>query len=120
MESASDQLGVIQLDWVFDKALPPVTGTNRNSVLSRDALLSLCWGTNSGFAMQWQLNGTNLLNATNQCYEVTHVQRQDAGHYVILVSSKLGVTNYNMGSVEVESLPEIKIPPAPNLSIFRG
>ncbi len=44
------------------------------------------------FSFQWQLNGTNILNATNLTYSITAVSSNDFGIYNLVASNTAGVT----------------------------
>ena len=47
------------------------------------------------FSYQWQLDGTNILSATNSALTLTNVQLADAGLYSLIVSNSFGtVTNF--------------------------
>jgi hypothetical protein len=112
MEAMGGQLGLIQLDWAFDIA-PPAFSTNADRGLPLGETLSLCWpGTNNpAFAFQWQRDGTDIPGATDICYVVTHVLKEHAGSYRVLVSSKSDASTNEMGFVKVESPPEIREQP---------
>jgi hypothetical protein len=55
---------------------------------------------------QWQLNGTNILNATNYLLLLTNVAFSDAGNYGCVVTNALGaVTNSNAFLTVLRSTP---------------
>ncbi|MFN7138672.1 MAG: LamG-like jellyroll fold domain-containing protein [Limisphaerales bacterium] len=62
---------------------------------------SVLVGGSAPLSYQWQLNGTNLLNATNQSLQITNVQLADAGSYLVTVSNGSGSTNSNPATLTV-------------------
>ena len=59
---------------------------------------------------QWQLNGTNILDATNADLTITNAQENDAGQYSALASNNLGSVSSRLASVAITPSPPIKSP----------
>ena len=120
LESPDGKVGLIQLDWAFDIAPPPVD-VNDHRLVPRGDTVSFCFGaTNEAFCYQWQLNHLNIPGATNSCYMVTNVQPVDAGTYTVVVSSQLPAVTNNVGELEVQSPPEVTLQPAATQEVYEG
>ena len=52
-------------------------------------------------SFQWQLNGTNLPNATNLALTVPQLQNSDAGSYVLFATNAFGFTNTAAAAIAV-------------------
>jgi hypothetical protein len=59
---------------------------------------------------QWQLNGTNLLNATNADLTITNAQLNNSGQYRALASNKLGSVSSRVASVTIPPGPPAQVP----------
>jgi alpha-tubulin suppressor-like RCC1 family protein len=59
---------------------------------------------------QWQLNGTNILGATNADLTISNAQGDDAGQYSALASNHLGSVASRLASVAIAPGPLIKSP----------
>lgn len=63
--------------------------------------LSMVTGGNAPLHYQWQLNGTNILDATNATLAIDSVQLTDAGNYTLIVTNNIGATTSEPVSVMV-------------------
>jgi len=59
---------------------------------------------------QWQLDGTNILAATNADLTITNAQENDAGQYSALASNNLGSVTSRLAAVAITPSPLIKSP----------
>jgi hypothetical protein len=58
------------------------------------------------FSYQWQLNGTNILSATNASYSVTSAALTDAGNYTVTVTGLVGSASQS-ATLTVQILPAV-------------
>jgi alpha-tubulin suppressor-like RCC1 family protein len=74
--------------------LGPVISFNNQFVhLGQPATLTVSIAAGDGpFTYQWQLNGTNLLDATNASYSIPTVAMNDLGIYSVTVTGLIGTT----------------------------
>jgi hypothetical protein len=73
--------------------VPPVAGalTNQTVTVGQPASFTVAVTNGDGpFTYQWQLSGTNLLNATNALYTLASAALTDAGSYAVVVASAYG------------------------------
>jgi hypothetical protein len=66
---------------------------------------------------QWQLNGTNIIGATNDDLIVTNATQGNAGKYQALITSGFGFASSSMATVTV--LPLTRIPILLNVSLLQ-
>jgi alpha-tubulin suppressor-like RCC1 family protein len=59
---------------------------------------------------QWQLNGTDILNATNADLTITNAQGNDSGQYCGMASNSVGSIASRLASVTISSGPPIASP----------
>jgi len=76
---------------IYD-APPSIVSQPRDWAVYTGSAAQFCVGADSRLPLgyQWQLNGVDLLNATNQCYSVASASSVSAGDYRVIVSNSSG------------------------------
>jgi hypothetical protein len=87
---------------------PQISGpTNQIVNLGQPASFSVTITNGDGpFGYQWQLNGTNLLNATNASYSIASAALTDAGIYSVTVTGLVGTASQSF-TLTVNILPSV-------------
>lgn len=100
----------------------PVMITNQPSsqwtYLGATVTFSASAGGQGPLAYQWQLNGTNILGATNANLVLTNVQYGDNGPYRVIVSNALGTATSSVAQLSV--VPILIASEPQSRIIFRG
>jgi sugar lactone lactonase YvrE len=78
---------------------------------NQDATFTVSATGSAPLGYQWQLAGTNILNATNFSYTRTNCQAADAGLYSVLVSNSLGTMPSSNALLTVILAPAISSQP---------
>jgi hypothetical protein len=97
-----------------------VQPASRTNVAGTTATFSV---TASGLAplnCQWSLNGTNLVNATNDTLTLANVQWWQAGSYAVLVTNVLGSALSSNAVLTVQSPPYITAQPLNQVAAVGG
>jgi hypothetical protein len=68
-------------------------------------------GTTGNVSYQWQLNGTNIANATNASLTLSNVQITNDGVYTVTISNLIGVTTSSNAMLVVGYAPSITAQP---------
>jgi hypothetical protein len=71
------------------------------------------------FTYQWRLNGTNILNATNNILSLANVQAAQAGNYDVVVHNPIGIEYSDLATLTVTVAPSITTAPQ-SLAVFAG
>jgi hypothetical protein len=98
-------VGIIQMNAALGQipALPPLTPTNTLVEASESFVLSVPAPTNSTSQLryQWQLNGRNILDATNATYLVSSADASAGGTYTVVVVNEFGSVTKTVAVVGV-------------------
>jgi alpha-tubulin suppressor-like RCC1 family protein len=70
--------------------------TNFTAIVTGDGL----------FTYQWQFNGTNIVDATNDCYTISSATVSDAGDYVVLVTGTYGTATSAIATLTVNKMSQ--------------
>jgi len=86
---------------------PPIVSqpASQTVIGGQNVLLSVASANCPDINFQWQLNGTNILGATNSTLSLTNVHATNAGSYTVLVNDRLGTTNSRPAPVTVQREP---------------
>ena len=95
--------------------------TNQTVIVGQSASFSVtatndCGG---GLAYQWQLAGTNVVNATSATLLIPNAQQSDAGAYTVIVSNLAGSVTSGVAVLNVGIAPIVSGQPT-NLTVFTG
>jgi hypothetical protein len=88
----------------------PVAGalTNQTVTVGQPASFTASVSAGDGpFTYQWQLSGTNLLNATNALYTLASAALSDAGSYMVVVTSPFGSTSQSATLTVNKATPSV-------------
>lgn len=100
--------------------LPPAmvgAMTNRLVVAGSNATLQAVGVVGSGnLSYQWQLNGTNLVGATNAMLALNNFTYDRAGRYAVVISNQVGVATGQVAGVGF--VPVLKIAAAPGAAVL--
>ncbi len=97
--TASNALGVATNGAMTLNVTPSeayIQATTSSAVVNQNVTFTASTIGQGPFTYQWQLNGTNLLSATNLVLALTNAQLSDAGIYSILASNSFGVVTNNV------------------------
>jgi hypothetical protein len=81
--------------------------TNQVISVGQTFTFSLNVTNGDAYGYQWQLNGTNILNATNATYTDASASLADAGTYTGLVTGFLGDSSSQSANLAVRSIPTV-------------
>jgi hypothetical protein len=99
---------------VIDPPVITTQPTNLQTWLESSAFFTVSVSGTPPFQFQWQLNLTNILNATNAIYTIPAAAVTDGGIYSVLVTNLAGsVTSSNV-------LLTVNVPPAVSLQFSNG
>jgi hypothetical protein len=88
---------------------PPYVASNPQSQsvwAGRAAIFSVGAGGSASFNYQWQLNGTNLTEATNAVYSIATAATNQAGNYSVMITSPYGTVSSVNASLAVNYLSQ--------------
>ena len=92
---------------------PTITNQPQSQMTNAGANVTLSVAASSLLPMtyQWRFNGTNLAGMTATSLQLTNVQPQDSGDYVVVVSNSVGYAISDPATLTVLIAPEIVLQP---------
>jgi hypothetical protein len=98
---------------------PPGFGASQTNLLlvaGSNTTLQVVGAVGTGpLRYQWQLNGTNIVGATNATYAVNNFAYDRAGRYAVVISNQVGVTTGKVAAVGF--IPVLNISPGPGAAV---
>jgi hypothetical protein len=88
--------------------------SNQNVILGNSVSFSVAVSGSSPFHYQWQFNGNNLLNATNDVYVIQAAGTNNAGNYAVVITNVAG------SATSSNALLTVTVPPTLGLQIWAG
>jgi len=70
--------------------LPIITSQPTNQVVSPGSTAKFLVSASGATAFQWRFNGTNISNETNALLQISNVQTNNAGYYMVVVKNPTG------------------------------
>jgi len=100
--------------------LPVLVSNPSSQTIITGSQLNLSVSVTGTANYQWQLNGVNIVGATQSSYSVTSATSVNAGTYTCLVSNSAGSVTSSPAVVTVVSAPVIVSSPPPTQSVAIG
>ena len=82
---------------------PTITNQPNSQIVSNALPVTFVGGASGQLPLfyQWQLNGTNILGATNLTFSIPNVQVSDSGDYALVVTNTLGLVSSRPATLTV-------------------
>jgi uncharacterized repeat protein (TIGR02543 family) len=100
-------------------AVPAVTVSNLTVTFGQMTNFTASVAGDGPFTYQWQKNGTNIVDAINDCYTISSASMSDAGNYAVIVAGACGITTSVVATLTVnKATPSVTVwPTASDLTL---
>ena len=98
---------------------PTISTQPISQTISNGGSLSLSVSAANAISYQWQLNGSNINNATNSNLIINPVTFSNAGNYTVVVTNNVGSTTSSFATIVIAGAPTISTQPQ-SLTINSG